>query len=455
MTGQILVVDDDKQMLDLLRESLECAGHTVLVAESGEVALGQLAAHAIDVVLTDLRMRGMSGLELSAEIQAREPDVPVIVLTGFGSMESAIAAMRAGVYDFLAKPVGLEQLELSVDRAVRHRRLTQEVQRLRQATHAGNPGGIIGESPSMKALYDLLPRAARADVPVLITGETGTGKELVARALHNGSGHSKGPFVAVNCAALPPQLLESELFGHVRGSFTDARSDRRGLFVQAGTGTILLDEVGELPLHLQPKLLRALQEQRIRPVGADKEVQIQCRILAATHRDLRMEVESGRFRSDLYYRLAVLRVGLPPLRDRGSDVLLLAQAFIEKAANRTGRRVLGMSTPVARALVGWSWPGNVRELENCIEAAVAMTEHDRLILADLPPELREVTLGDATTELSPGLLPLAEIERSHIHRVLDAVDGNKKDAARILGIDRRTLYRKMERWGEVVDDSDL
>lgn len=258
--------------------------------------------------------------------------------------------------------------------------------------------------------------------------------------------------IAINCSALPEHLLESELFGHVRGAFTDARTERRGLFVEAGSGTLLLDEVAELPLALQPKLLRVLQEGRVRPVGSDREVPVSCRVVAATHRDLQAEVRAGRFRSDLYYRLAVLRLMIPPLRERAGDVLLLAQHFLDKAEARTGRRILGITTSVARALVAWHWPGNVRELENCIEAAVALTVHDRLVLADLPPELR-AGVAPADVGVSPGfgLVALDEVERQHIAAVLDAVEGNKKEAAAILGIDRRTLYRKLERFGEGED----
>jgi DNA-binding NtrC family response regulator len=446
MNGRILVVDDDRAMLDLLRETLEAAGHAVTTVSSGEAAMASLAQAQPDVVLTDLRMRGMSGLDLSAQVQAAAPDVPVVVLTGFGTMSAAIDAIRAGVYDFLAKPVELEQVELSIARALQHRRLTQEVKRLRQSAASQAKGDLIGTSPAMARVYEVLPRAARSDVPVLISGETGTGKELIARALHRGSPRAEAPFVAINCAALPEALLESELFGHVKGAFTDARQARKGLFVEAGNGTLLLDEVGELPLALQPKLLRVLQEGRVRPVGADKEVPIHCRVLAATHRDLRTEAQANRFRGDLYYRLAVVRLSLPPLRERAGDVLLLAQHFLERAARRSGRTVRGLTTPVARALTAWHWPGNVRELENCIEGAVALTEHDRIVLADLPREVRE---GAGDTGEDPGrgpLLPLAAVERRHILRVLDACDGNKQDAARLLGIDRRTLYRKLERW---------
>ncbi|MCB9764490.1 MAG: sigma-54-dependent Fis family transcriptional regulator [Alphaproteobacteria bacterium] len=453
MNGHILLVDDDAAMVRLLVETMQAAGHRATGASSGDEALEVLAETPVDVVVTDLRMKGMTGLQLSAEIQARYPELPVIVLTAFGSISAAVEAIRTGVYDFLSKPVEIEPLELSVTRALQHRRLHEEVRRLRRSLRGQPRTDIVGNSPAMRAIFDLLPRAARADVPVLIAGETGTGKELVARALHEGSPRAPHPFVAVNCATLPEPLLESELFGHVRGAFTDARTDRRGLFVECGEGTLLLDEIGDLPLALQPKLLRALQESRVRPVGSDREVPVRCRVLAATNRDLRAEVQAGRFRSDLFYRLAVVRITLPPLRDRAGDVLTLAQHFLEKAAARSGRRVLGLTTAAARALVSYDWPGNVRELENCIAGAVALTEHDRLVLADLPREVREGVIEEQSPDgLAYGLVSMAEVERRHILGVLAAVEGNKAEAARILDIDRRTLYRKLERYGELDGD---
>jgi len=325
----------------------------------------------------------------------------------------------------------------------------------RQARISRDSNGIVGDSLAMRRVLELVPRAARSDVSVLVTGETGTGKELVARALHAASPVRSGPFVPVNCAAIPEALIESELFGHTRGAFTDAKTTRKGLFVEANGGTLFLDEVGELPLTLQPKLLRALQEQRVRPVGADSEVEVSCRVVSATNRELRAAADAGRFRADLFYRLAVIRVELPPLRTRARDVLLLAQRFIDRATNRTGRGVLGMTTPVARTLLAYAWPGNVRELENCIERAVALTEHDRLVLADLPDEVRRTPrVVDEIDDDDPARLPtIAELEQRHIGRVLDAVDGNKSIAARILGVDRRTLYRKLERYDADADEA--
>ena len=448
MKGRILVVDDERSMCELLEATLGQRGYEIVSCLSGRQALDVLGHEAIDTILTDLNMKGMSGIELCLEIGQTRPDLPVVVLTAFGSMETAVEAIRAGAYDFVTKPVETEVLELVIERALTHRRLSAEVHRLREAAlDSRSFAGLIGESAPMRRVFDLLPRIGRADVPILIVGETGTGKELVARALHDRSSRADGPFVALNCAAMPEALLESELFGHVRGAFTDAKRSKSGLFVDAAGGTLFLDEVGELALPLQPKLLRALQERRVRPVGGTAEVEVNCRILAATNRDLKDEITEGRFREDLFYRLNVIQLDLPPLRVRAGDILLLAQHFLERAARRSGRAVAGLSTPVARALLAHSWPGNVRELENCVERAVALTEHDRLILADLPEPIRRLR-GLPGEDSSVRLLPLELVERQHILGVLDAVDGNKSSAAQILGVDRKTLYRKLERYVE-------
>ena len=448
MKGRILVIDDDRSMCELLKAALGHRGFEVLSCLCAAEALDLLSREAVEVVVTDLNMQGMTGLDLCARVRQTHPDLPVVVLTAFGSMETAIEAIRVGAYDFVTKPMETDALVLVLQRALNHGRLTAEVHRLRRSVRESRSfGGLIGESTPMRRVFDLVPRLGQADVPILIVGETGTGKELVARALHDRSPRSAGPFVAINCAAMPEALLESELFGHVRGAFTDARTARPGLFVQASGGTLFLDEVAELALPLQPKLLRALQERRVRPVGGTTEVEVDCRILAATNRELKEEIGEGRFREDLFYRLNVIQLDLPPLRTRAGDILLLAQHFVERAARRTGRAVAGLSTPVARALLAYSWPGNVRELENCVERAVALTEHDRLILEDLPEPIRRLR-GLPGEEPSVRLLPLEVVEREHILAVVDAVDGNKSAAAQILGVDRKTLYRKLERYAD-------
>jgi two-component system, NtrC family, response regulator AtoC len=452
MKGRILVVDDERSMCELLEATLGQRGYEIVSCLSGEEALALLARVEVETVVTDLNMKGLSGIELCAQIGQTRPHLPVVVLTAFGSMETAVEAIRAGAYDFVTKPIETDALELVLERALRHGRLSAEVHRLRETAHESRSfAGLIGESAPMRRLFDLLPRVGRSDVPAMIAGETGTGKELVAHALHQRSGRADGPFVAINCAAMPEALLESELFGHVRGAFTDARRTKGGLFVEATGGTLFLDEVSELALTLQPKLLRVLQERRVRPVGGTTEVEIDCRILAATNRDLKEAIAAGRFREDLFYRLNVIQLDLPPLRVRAGDILLLAQHFLERAARRSGRAVSGLSTPVARALLAHSWPGNVRELENCIERAVALTEHDRLVLEDLPRPLRRARRLPGE-DRAARLLPLEVVEREHILAVLDAVNGNKSAAAQTLGVDRKTLYRKLERYAEAEEE---
>ena len=442
--ARLLVVEDDAGMRDFLAGGLRRRGYAAEVAGDGDSALASLASIDVDVVITDLNMRGMNGLELCERIVTNRPDVPVVVITAFGSVDSAIAAMRAGAYDFLTKPFEFEALELAVARAAQHRSLRAEVRRLR-AEVAGAPpfAELVGESAPMQRLYDLMGRIAGSDASVLITGESGTGKELVARALHRSSPRHAGPFVAINCAALPEPLLESELFGHVRGAFTDARADRVGLLAQASGGTLLFDEIGELPATLQPKLLRALQERRVRPVGGTREQPFDARVIAATNRDVDGMVEDGSFREDLFFRINVIHLSVPPLRDRGNDVLLLAQRFLEREAQRTGKPLAPIGPEVAERLLSYAWPGNVRELHNCIERAVALARYDRITVDDLPERIQRYRAPASPSEEHGPLLPLAEVERRHILRVLDECGGNQTMAARILGLARRTLHRKL------------
>ncbi len=337
------------------------------------------------------------------------------------------------------------------------RALREEVRRLRQALGEwGDEHGVVGESPVLRRVYELIDRVADSDTSVLITGESGTGKAVAARAQHTRSRRRAGPFVAINCAAMPEALLESELFGHEKGAFTDAKSARTGLFVQANGGTLFLDEVGELPLALQPKLLRALQERRVRPVGGAAEFPFDARIVTATNRDLELAVEEGRFREDLYYRLNVIGLELPPLRTRGNDVLLLAQRFLEHFGARGGKRVVGLTPAVAQRLLAYAWPGNVRELQNCIERAVALTNDEQLTVEDLPEHIRDYRPATAQAEtINPAeLVTLEEMERRYIQRVLDAVGGSRTLAARTLGVDRKTLYRKLGRRHVGSEDKD-
>ena len=443
--GRALIIDDDRAMRDVLARGLSQMGFAIETAATGAEALERVAAEDFDALITDLSMAGMNGLELCQRALSIQPGLPVIVITAFGSLDSAIGAIRAGAYDFLPKPFDIEVAALALERAVQVRRLRRDLARLEEAVdRSADFGALLGESRAMRELQDLIERVRESDVTVLVTGESGTGKELVARTLHRSGRRSEGPFVAINCAALPESLLESELFGHTKGAFTDAKADRAGLLVQASGGTLFLDEVGEMPLGMQAKLLRALQDRTVRPVGGNREVSFDARIVAATNRDLTAAVEGRAFREDLYFRLNVLEIRVPPLRERGKDVLVLAQRFIEQESATSGKPVRGISPDAAQRLSNYAWPGNVRELRNCIERAVALARFDQITLDDLPDRIRhDMSVRDHDDEL----LSLDEIERRHVLRVLAALDGKRAAAARVLGLDRKTLYRKLERWG--------
>jgi DNA-binding NtrC family response regulator len=440
-------------MGELVQESLKPRGWDVCWQASGEQAFALLQEQEFDAIVTDLNLGGMTGIELCQRVMESRPDIPIIVITAFGCMDSAISALRARACDFMNKPLEMSVLAHSLDRAIQHRALREENKRLKEEAGRRAPGELVGQSPAMVEVYDLIHRVCDADASVLLTGESGTGKELIARALHGQSSRAKRPFVAINCAAVPANLLESELFGHARGAFTDAKQARKGLFEEANGGTLLLDEVGEMPLDMQAKLLRVLQERRVRPVGSSAEVPFDARIVAATNKDLEAEVEAQRFREDLYYRLNVVQIHVPPLRARGTDVLPLAHHFLERAARRSGKPVTGISDEVARKLVAYDWPGNVRQLENWMERAVALTRFEQITVEDLPEKL---ALYEPETkvllEFDPEhVLNLEEVEKRYIERVLGLSDGNKMQAARLLGLDRRTLYRKLERYAAVVD----
>jgi two-component system response regulator HydG len=444
---RVLVVDDEQQMCEFLEVGLAERGYDVTWRVSADEAFELALRDDFDAVVTDLRMRGMDGIALCTRLTDNRPDVPTIVITAFGSLDTAIATIRAGAFDFLPKPFDIDQLVIALERATQQRALRAEVKRLQgMVAGAQRFDELVGTSAAMRAVFELIERTAGVDAPVLVTGESGTGKELVARAIHRRSRRSGGPFVAVNCAALPESLLESELFGHVRGAFTDARTAKKGLFVEASGGTLFLDEIGELPLAMQAKLLRALELRMVRPVGGSVEVPFDVNLVAATNRDLDDAVAGGRFRDDLYYRLDVVRIHLPPLRSRGEDILLLAQGFVSRAAARMGKRVTGMSPAVAEKLLAYAWPGNVRELLNCVERAVALARFEQLAVDDLPERVRHYRVAHVlvASEDPSELVPLEEVERRYILRVLDAAGGNKSIAARILGLDRKTLYRRIE-----------
>jgi two-component system response regulator AtoC len=448
---KVFVVDDEREMVELVQLGLKKRGFHIVTFGSGADAIAALPSHDVDVVVTDLNMKGMTGLEVCQHIVADRPDLPVIMLTAFGSFETAVGAIRAGAYDFVTKPVEIEALAIAIRRAAEHRALRGEIKRLREvvASTRGR-GDLIGASPTMQQIYTLIDQVSGTDATVLITGESGTGKEVVAREVHNRSRRKDGPFVAINCAAVPEALLESELFGHAKGAFTDAKQSRQGLFQQAHGGTLFLDEIGEMALALQPKLLRAIQERKVRPVGAETEITIDVRLIAATNRELEEMVEDKRFREDLYYRINVIHIPLPPLRARGGDVLLLAQHMLRQYAAVFDKKVLGLSPAAAERLVAYDWPGNVRELGNCLERAVALAHFEEIQVEDLPDKIRnrQTPRSQALSGNDvPELLTLEEVERRHVLRVLEACHGNRTDAAKILGLDRKTLYRKLLRWG--------
>jgi DNA-binding NtrC family response regulator len=448
--ASVLVVDDDAGMCAMLSSRLTNRGFRVVTASTGTDAIEIVQHDDIEVVVSDVNMKGMNGVELCQRLLEHRPQLPVVLITAFGSMELAIQAIRAGAYDFVPKPFEIDQLVMAIERGATLARLTDEVQRLRRAVAPVGFGELIGESPRMAELYTLLGKIAASSAPVLITGESGTGKELVSRAIHASGERAGGPFIAVNCAAMPAQLLESELFGHDKGAFTDAKTAKPGLFVAARGGTIFLDEIGELPLEVQPKLLRALQEHAVRPVGATTEVAFDARLIAATNRNLETMVEDHTFREDLYFRINVLSVELPPLRNRGGDVLVLASHFLDRIAARARKRIVGFSPEAAQKLMAYVWPGNVRELENCIERAVALASFDQIAVGDLPEKIRAFrsTQIVLSSDDPSSFVTLDELERRYVARVLDGMNGNKAAAARVLGIERKTLYRMLERWGE-------
>jgi two-component system response regulator HydG len=439
MSTRLLVVEDDVEMLELLRRHFETDGHAVTAAAGGRAALARLEREEFDVVLTDLVMAEVDGLEVLRATQALERPPRVVLMTAFASLETAIQAIRAGAYDYLTKPFKLGEASLAVSRAVDDRRLREENRRLRaQIADRFSLDRILGRSAAMRTLFDRIGPIAASDAPVLILGESGTGKELVARAIHQQSARRDGPFVAVNCAAIPENLLESELFGHEKGAFTGADRKRRGLFVEANGGTLLLDEVGDLSAPLQGKLLRALQERAIRPVGASQDLQLDLRVMSATHQDLPRLVKEGRFREDLYYRLAVLPLRLPSLRERPEDVMLLAGHFLARATATLRKGLDGFDEESTAWLLAHRWPGNVRELENVVERAATLAPGPRVTLKDLHVELT------AAEPAAGGRPTLATLELEYIQRVLAETGGDKRAAARLLGVSVRTIQRKLQ-----------
>lgn len=443
----ILVVDDDEITCNLLEEVLSKEGYGVDKALSGREAIDKGDGGPYDVVLTDIRMLEVDGMEVLKSYRKKSPETAIIMMTAFGSIETAIQAIKEGAYDYVSKPFKLDEIRLTIRHALEHKRLVQENLLYRQELITKYKlENVVGRSPQMLQLYKTIARVAESRSTVLIVGESGTGKELVARAIHFNSARAPKPFVAVDCGSLAETLLESELFGHVRGAFTGAITSKKGLFEEADDGTCFLDEVGDISLSMQSKLLRVLQEHEIKRVGGRETIKIDVRIVAATNKNLEELVEEGKFREDLFYRLNVVSFQLPPLRERAEDIPLLADHFLRKYAVENNKPISRISPEAMDNLIRYRWPGNVRELENVIERAVALSQHTVILPEDLPRRLREEP-SRAYISTLPSQIPLSELEKLYIQKVLEETGGNKKKAADILGIDRRTLYRMAARYG--------
>jgi DNA-binding NtrC family response regulator len=443
----ILLIDDDPSLRRVIEYSLVESGYAVVPAASGEEGLGLFQKGPCDAVITDITMPGMSGLEVLTKVRQADQNVPVIIITAYGTIESAVSAMRQGAFDYITKPFNRDELRFTLERALKMRRLEKENVQLRaEVIDRYRFDGIVGNSERVREVIDLAGRVAPSDATVLVTGESGTGKELLARGIHYSSTRAGGPFVAVNCAAIPEHLIESELFGHVKGAFTGAVRDREGRFELADGGTLFLDEIGDLRIDLQAKILRALQERTIDRVGGEKQVDLDVRVIAATNKDLERKVQEGSFREDLYYRLSVVILQMPPLRDRKDDIPLLAEHFLKKFSAGSTVRI----APDALALlISYGWPGNVRELENVIERASVLRRSETITREDLPEKLSRsaTTASEVLLHLPEGGLSLEDLEKDLIVKALAKHKGNQTRAAEYLRITRPTLIYRMEKYG--------
>lgn len=454
MKFTILVIDDEKNIRNGLKAALEIDGYEVLLAEDGTIGLSLALNNEIDLIITDLRMPGVSGEEVLRRVTTETPGIPVIVLTGHGTVESAVDAMRAGAYDFLTKPLNLDRLSLLVKRALQNRELVLHNRELEQEAHKRKSfEHIIGKSPVMLKLFEVVRRVAPTKASVLITGESGVGKELIANALHNLSPRKDNAFIKVHCAALAESLLESELFGHEKGAFTGALMRKRGRFELAHGGTIFLDEIGEINQSVQIKILRVLQEKSFERVGGEETIEVEVRVITATNRDLEKEIEDGRFREDLFYRLNVVQIHVPPLRERKDDLPLMISAFVKEIAEENGKRIESIDSKARSALYAYDWPGNVRQLRNCIESAVVMASGTTITLDELPPSIRD--MDEAPVISIPVGSTIADAERDVILQTLVAQNGNKSKTAEILGIGRKTLHRKLDDYEAIAKNTTL
>nr|WP_249325772.1 sigma-54 dependent transcriptional regulator [Halomonas boliviensis] len=453
----MLVVEDDAAIRELLEEELQDAGYTTLGVPSAEEAIALLSHTSVSLVITDVRLPGMTGIQLLQQLRQAGSELGIIVITAFGTIDQAVEALKLGADDFLTKPLDLDAIRDAVFRVLERQRLA-----VSHDADISHFHGIVGKSQVMQTLFHDASRLAKSDAPILILGESGTGKELLARAIHQESPRHDQPFVPVNCASIPADLMESEFFGHVKGAFTGANEARKGLFQSAQGGSLFLDEIGEMPINLQAKLLRALQEKTVRPVGGEREEPVDVRIIAATHRNLEKEIEQENFRSDLFYRLETFSLRIPPLRERGTDIEHLVFALIDKHAEAQGKQIEQIEPEALNNLLNYAYPGNVRELENAIMRAVTLSEDGSLSYKDLPERLREQSTVETGSPLVPtvsgevlasGQMPtpppirwpsLEEVEKRYINKVLEATGGNKRRTAEVLGIARRTLYRRLE-----------
>lgn len=446
--SRILLVEDDMSLCALLSLELKKRGFQIVSAKNGREAVAKLSTDGFDAVVTDLKLGDIDGLAVLQKAKQEQPDIEVVLITGHGSIDTAVAAMKAGAFDYLTKPVEPEELVIILNKALEHRQLLGEVRRLREEVKGKYSfEGIIYASPAMQKVLDLVKKVAATEATVLIQGESGTGKEIIARAIHENSSRRSGAFVAINCGALPEGLLESELFGHIKGSFTGAERNKRGLFEEASGGTLFLDEISETTQALQVKLLRALQEGEIRRVGDNHPIKVTGRLVAATNKDLNKLVSEAKFRDDLYYRLKVFPIHIPPLRERPEDILPLAEHFLRKARKKMGGKAARFSPSAAEALKAYLWPGNVRELEHAVERAVIMAQGNAVAAvaaADLPPEILP---GTAAAPARNSKESLEALEKRHILAVLDSCGQNHAEAAKHLGIGRNTLWRKLKSFG--------
>ena len=444
----LMIVDDERAIREVCRDVAQTLGFHTSIADSAEHAYRVLESNAIDVVLLDLKLPGAGGLEALHQIRERRPDAVIIVVTGYATVQSAVQAMKNGAYDYVTKPFSMEELRLLLERVSSHLKLKTENRMLREKIKSKQGfGSIVGRAPEMEKLYRIIAKAAQSTHPVLILGESGTGKEMVARSIHFSGPFRDKPFIPVDCGSLVPTLIESELFGYVKGAFTGAVQSRDGLLAIAEGGTVFLDEVGELPVDLQAKLLRAIQEREIRPVGSTRRIAINVRILAATNRDLEQAVAQGTFRRDLYFRLNVLSLRIPPLRERRQDIPLLAAHFLERLSRASGQE-RSVSDEAMKALLAYDWPGNVRELENCLERACAFTTGPMIQVADLPSSIHSApgTIPIGVEGTTTKILPMAELEKQTILNTITQLNGDKLLAARLLGIGKTTLYRKLKEY---------